>query len=237
MSRWDIDETRQHIRRLFGNDQLELAGPCFRSVVDRQTYARIHFQDAKAKIDSYTQTALQDASLFDVTFGDSEAWGEFNIFIREVGAYLTACVQSIHAVPDILAHAIYYSLGLNRDATALKARDICASSVSKLLRREPQFNAITALLESLVSTDTFAHLAALTNQAKHRSIVFPSMNEDLTGTREKRHMVVFPAFVHDDNPYPQVFADDFLAVEYERSSRCVVNSGIELNAVLQRRVP
>lgn len=237
MGSWSVEETREHIRRLFGNDQLELAKPCLRSVDDRQTYARIHFQDAKAKIDSYIQSALQDASLFDVTFGDSEAWIEFNIFIREVGAHLTACVQSIHAVPDILAHAIYYSLGLNQVAGALKARDICASSVLRLLRRNPQLNAITSLLESFVSTETFAHLAALNNHAKHRSIVFPALNEDLTGTRDKRHMVVFPEFVYDDTPFPQVFADDFLAVEYERSSRCVVDLGIELNAVLQRSVP
>lgn len=237
MGRWDIEETREHIRRLFGDDQLELAKPCLRSVVDRQTYARIHLQDAKAKIDSYTQTALQDASLFDVTFGDSEAWVEFNIFLREVGAHLTACVQSIHAVPDILAHAIYYSLGLNQATGALKARDVCAGSVLRLLRRERQLSAITALLESLVSTDTFAHLAALANQAKHRSIVFPSLDEDLTGTRKKRHMVLFPAFVYDDGSFPQVFADDFISVEYERFSRCVVDTGIQLNAVLQRRLP
>jgi len=127
MGRWDVEETRKHIRRLFGEDQLELAKPCLRSVVDRQTYARIHFQDAKAKLDFYTQTALQDTSLFEVTFGDSEGWVEFNNFIREVGAHLTACVQSVHAVPDILAHALYYSLGLNRSAGALKPRDIVSA--------------------------------------------------------------------------------------------------------------
>lgn len=235
MARWDVEETRQHIRRLFGDEQLELAKPCLRSVVDRQTYARIHFQDARAKLDAYTQTALQEASLFEVTFGDSEAWVEFNIFIREVGAHLTACVQSIHSVPDILAHAIYYSLGLNSAPGALKARDICVSSVLKVLRRDARYDGITSLLDSLVSAGTFSHLAALTNHAKHRSIVFPSMNEDMTGTRAKRHMVVFPAFNYDDNSYPQVFADDFISVEYERSSQCVVHTGIELNAVLQRR--
>ncbi|MBK5913857.1 hypothetical protein CCR84_05885 [Rhodocyclus purpureus] len=214
MGCWEIEETREHIRRLFGDDQLELAKPCLRSVVDRQTYARIHFQDAKAKIDSYTQTTLQNASLFEVSFGDSEAWVDFNIFIREVSAHLTACVQSIHAVPDILAHAIYYSLGLNQAVGALKARDICAGSVLKLLKREPLLNTIASLLDSLVSAEKFTHLAALTNQAKHRSIVFPTLNEDLTGTREKRHIVAFPAFVHDDRTFPQVFADDFIALEY-----------------------
>lgn len=237
MATWHVEETREHIRRVFGNAQLELARPCLRSVDDRQIYARVHFQDAKAKIDSYLQLALQDASLFEVTFGDSEAWVEFNNFIREVGAHLTACVQSIHAVPDILAHATYYSLGLNRVAGALKARDICAGSVLKLLRRDPELNAIATLLESLLSTQGFIHLSALNNHAKHRSIVFPMLNEDLTGTRDKRHMVVFSSFVYDDCTFPEVFADDFLAVEYERSSQFVVDVGIELNAVLQRSVP
>lgn len=98
-------------------------------------------------------------------------------------------------------------------------------------------DAIATLLESHVSSEGFKHLAALSNHAKHRSIVFPALSEDLTGTRERRHMVVFPVFVYNDKTFPQVFSDDFLAVEYERSSRCVVDVGIELNAVLQRSVP
>lgn len=234
MARWDIELTRQNVHRLFGSDQLELAKPCLRSVIDRQTYARIHYQDARSKIDSYTQSALQNSSLFEVTFCDSEAWVDFNIFIREVGAHLTACVQSIHAVPDILAHAIYYCLGLNSTSGSLKPREICAASVMKRLKRDPEFASIIAILNSLISTSTFAHLAALCNQAKHRSIVFPSLNEDLTGTREKQHMVVFPAFVYENDSYPQVFADDFIAAEYERSSQCVIAIGNELNVVLQR---
>lgn len=236
MARWEMEETRQHVRRLFGDDQLELSKPCLRSVVDRQTYARIHYQDAIAKIDSYCQTALQDASLFDVTLSDPELWGEFNNFIREVGAHLTACVQSIHAVPDILAHAIYYCFGLNLTTGALKPRSISAGNVLKLLKQEPQFNAIASRFDSLVNAKTFGHLAALSNQSKHRSIVFPSMNEDLTGTRKKRHMVVFPAFDYEGTQYQQVFVGEFLAAEYERSSQCVVQIGIELNAALLRRV-
>ena len=236
MTRWDIDQTRHHVLRLFGDEQLELAKPCLRSVSDRLTYARIHIQDAKAKIDSYTQTVLQDTSLLAVT-SEPEGWGEFNFFIREVGAYLTACVQSIHAVPDILAHTIYFCLGLNRASNTLKNRDICTATVLKLLKREPHFSHITSILDSLVRTATFAHLAALANQAKHRSIVFPTMSEDLTGTREKRHIVEFPAFADEDIQYPQIFADDFLAAEYERSSQCVVNTGNELNNVLQQLEP
>lgn len=238
MSRWHIDETREHIRRLFGREQLELANPCIRSVVDRQIYARIHFQDARAKIDAYIQAELQDASLLDVTLGgDAEAWAEFNIFIREAGAHLTACVQSIHSVPDILSHAVYYSLGLNRTAGALKARDIGVANILKLLKRETEFVGISSLLETYVRDESFRHLSALANQAKHKSIVFPSLNEDWTGERPKLHVVVFPAFSYDEVVYPQVQADELLSCEYERCSKLVVNTGIELNALLQGRMP
>ncbi len=234
---WHLEETRQHINRLFGREQLELAKPCIRSVVDRQMYARIHYQDAHAKIDAYVSAELQELSLLDVTFGDGEAWGEFNVFIRTVAAHLTACVQSVHAVPDILSHVLYFSLGLNRTSTALRSRDVNVATVLKLLKTDSLFSGLHGLLEGLVLGGSFKHLAALANQAKHRSIVFPTLSEDWTGEREERHAVVFPSFAYEGVVYPQVAVRDLLEPEYERSSRAVVETGQVLNALLRRRMP
>lgn len=233
MNRWDLEETRNHIRRIFGDDQLSLAKPSLGSVVDRQIYARIHFRDAKARTKTYADEALQDTSLFEVMFCDSEAWAEYNCYIREIAAHLTAFVQSLHAIPDILAHAVYYSLGLNLAENILKPRDIKASTVLKLLKNEPKLEAIANIFDSLIHAESHIYLAALSNQAKHRSVVSPSLSEDFTGTRTEKHMVVFPAFCHGETSYPQVFADEFLAMEYERISRCVVDIGVEINAFLE----
>lgn len=138
MPPWNLKETREHVLRLFGRKQLELAAPSLRSVNDRQTYARIHFQAARATIEAYVSAELQDASLLEVTLGgDQESWVKFNVFTREVGAHLTAYVQSIHAVPDILANALY-CLGLNLLPNALRPRAIAAASVSTRLAQSPE---------------------------------------------------------------------------------------------------
>jgi len=233
---WSLNETRKHVSRLFGRKQLELAAPAMRSVDDRQTYARIHYEAARAAIEAYLSAELQDGSLLTVTFsGEGEGWAKFNVFMREVGAHLTACVQSIHAVPDILAYALYYSMGLNLRPDALKARALSAASVTTRLAQDRDCAKLAALLETLATGGDFLHLSALSNQAKHRSIVFPSLNEDLTGEREERHAVTFPAFEHEGVSFAQVFAEEFLTNEYARCSALVVEIGGELNAVLSKR--
>lgn len=238
MNHWNLEETRKHVARLYGRNQLELAKPCFQSVFDRQMYAWIHYQDACTKIDAYVQAQLQDTSLLEVTFGGrDEAWEEFNIFVRELGAHLTACIQSMHALPDILAHAVYYSLGLNIAPAALKSRDVGAASVMKLLKSDTGLATLNSLLAELINGSGFVYLSALANQAKHRSIVFPSLSEDWTGERNERHMVIFPAFSYGSACYPQVFADEFLKTEYERCSGLVVEIGSSLNALLRNRAP
>jgi hypothetical protein len=238
MPPWNLEDTRGHISRLFGHAQLELAAPSIRSVGDRQTYARIHFQAARATAEAYVSAELQDASLLEVTLGgDQESWVKFNEFTREVGAHLTACIQSIHAVPDILAHALYYSLGLNLLPSAIKPRAIQASSVIAQLRQHAESTRLGTLLETLAIGDKFKHVSALANQAKHRSIVFPSLNEDATGLRAAKHVVTFPAFEHEGVQYGLVLADELLKVEYARCSALVVEIGGELNVILSAREP
>lgn len=238
MPPWNLNETREHISRLFGGRQLELAAPSIRSVDDRQIYARIHFQAARAAVEAYVSSELQDASLFKVTLGgDREGWAKFNVFTREVGAHLTACIQSIHAVPDILANALYYSLGLNLLPSAIKPRALSVTSVTAQLTKHSGSAKLGALLKTLATSGEFKHLSALANQAKHRSIVFPSLNEDFTGEREARHAVTFPAFEHECVSYRPVFAEEFLRNEYIRCSALVVEIGGELNAILSAREP
>ena len=233
MPTWNLDETREHVTRLFGRGQLDLAAPSITSVDDRQTYARIHFFAARSAIEVYLLDELQDTSLLEITFGgDSERWDKFNIFTREVGAHLTACVQSMHAVPDILGHAIHYSLGFNLLADAMKSRDIRAYSVSAQLKRDAKYATLAALFDQLIAQGDFGHLSALANQAKHRSIVLPSLNEDLTGERATRYVITFPRFECKGNTYKLVVAEEFLKAEFARASALVVKIGCELNALL-----
>jgi hypothetical protein len=235
MPPWNLSETREHISRLFGRRQLELAAPSIRSVDDRQIYAGIHFRAARTVVEAYVSAELQNVSLLEVISDEDEGWIKFNVFIREVGAHLTACIQSIHAVPDILANALYYSLGLNLLPGAIKPRALSVTSVAARLMLSPESANLAALLETLAIGGEFKHLSALSNQAKHRTIVFPSLNEDSAGERAARHVVTFPAFEHESVLYGQVFADKFLRNESSRCSALVVAIGGELNAILSTR--
>ena len=232
---WQLDELKGHITRLYGSEQLELARPCIRSVVDRQIYASIHYRDAQAKVNSYLAAEFQHDSMLEDIFEDQESWGKFNFFIREVAAHLTACVQSMHAVPDIMAHVVYYGLGFNRLSTPLKSRDVGVKSVLKLLKRDTGLSTLHSLLEKFADDDNFVYLSALANQAKHRSIIFPEFSEDWTGKRADCHTIMIPAFSFEGIRHPQVVAKEFLQLEYARGSKAIVDIGVELNAILQGR--
>lgn len=235
--RWNVEETRKHVTRLFGRAQLEMASPSLRSVDDRMMYAQIHYQAMRACIDAYVSSELEDKSLLVAILGGEDAGAvKFNIFVREVAAHLTACVQSVHAIPDILAYGIYYALGFNLQRDALKPRAVSPSVVVARLARDIDTAKLSALLQELVTGGEFNHLSALANRAKHRSIVFPLFGEDQTAEREARHAVTIPAFEHDGASYKQVFADSFLADEYLRCSKLEIEIGCELNRVLANRL-
>lgn len=238
MEPWNLDETRRQITRLYGRGQLDLAKGCLRSVDDRMTYAWIHCQDALQLIGSYIDENLKESTLIEaVHFGSEEGSTDFNTFIRKVGAHLVACIQSIHTLPDILAHAIYYSLAINLTEKPIKERGITASSVAKRLSEISDAKHVRLLLIEISTGGAFPHLSALANHSKHRSIILPSMNEDWTGLREERHVVMLSAFEYDDTSYGAVSAKEFLIAESGRCFKLVIQVGHALNAVLGNRVP
>ena len=238
MAPWNLDDTRKQICSLYGRDQLDLAKGCLRSVDDRMTYAWVHYQDAIQLIESYVDENLKESTLIEVLHcGSEEGSTDFNLFIRKVGAHLVACIQSIHALPDILAHAIYYSLAINLTEKPIKERLITASSVAKRLSEVSDAEPVRQLLTELTTGGAFPHLSALANHSKHRSIIFPSMNEDWTGLREERHTVMLSAFEYDGSTYAQVSAKELLVAESDRCFKLVIQTGRALNAVLRSRAP
>ena len=214
---------------IHGRDQLELLRGPIRSVVDRLVYARIHFQDATAILEKYIVETLADTSLLEVTFAaEPVVYARYTTVLRQVSAHFVACVQSLHAIPDILGHVLYYAVGLNLTAS-LRSRDVSAKSVAKELRKAPETIGLADLLEAVSKGGQFKHLDALSNHCKHRSIIFPGFNEDWTGERAERHVVIFAAFEYEGEPHQQVVARDFLESEYNRIHLLVVQTGNEIN--------
>jgi hypothetical protein len=233
METWNLEQTRKNVERLYGRTQLQLAAPCLRSVVERQGYAYVHYQDFRKLLQTYLQSNAQHPpETYLWWLAHEEGQEQFNEFILRVGAQVIACVQSLHAIPDILSHAVYFSLGLNMDKP-LPPQVINFNSVVKELGRVPDAVELRRVLISFNVAG--AHLSALVNRAKHISVVSQSFSEDWTGLRAERHVILMGGFEHRGALYPEVAAKDFLQTEFDRITKLFVNAGIELNVLLDRR--
>lgn len=234
MDPWDTEATRSAIERVYGREQLELARPCLRSLSDRQFYARFHYQRAEQTLKRYVRVHLRSKDFVGISLDvDSHEWNRFNIVIRKLGSDLTACIQSLHALPDILASAVYYSLQLNTHFTPRPGRYINHAFVSECLANVLELAPIRVQLVTAVSGLGFKHLAALANQSKHYSIVFPALSADLTGKRKKQYMLAFPEFKSGRVTFPQTFVAEFLPPVHEQLSKSIVHLGHALNTVLR----
>ncbi|MES2036248.1 MAG: hypothetical protein V4495_00300 [Pseudomonadota bacterium] len=83
-----------------------------------------------AIFENFIEMKLQNASLLEIALSiDDYGHNDFQELILRIGTYVTACIQSLHAIPDILAHTLYFALALNKESQPLKDRQISYSAV------------------------------------------------------------------------------------------------------------
>ena len=234
MTPWDVARMRRAIERKFGKPQADLAHPCLRSLWDRQFYAWFHYQRAEQTLKRYVRTHLSTKEFVTIAVGaDREEWHRFNLVIRKIGADVTACVQSLHALPDILASAVYYSLALNTRFAPKPGRYVNHEFVCDQLKAHPDVGSVVVPLSAATTGVAFKHVAALANQSKHYSIIFPALDADLTGKRAEQYMLSFPGFITKRKRYPQALVSDLLPPVHEQLSRSIVEAGHTITALLQ----
>ncbi len=238
MTRWHISQTREHVQRLYGPRQRELVAPCLNSVVERKYFAAFHYQEATRLLREFRDAHLVDVSLLQVLFGKDEGPRErFNQVMFEAGAHVLACVQSIHALADILAHAVYYSFGMNLRKPSIAEASIGTVALLNLPTWKADEQQVKALLSEGANSRNFTHIAALSNRGKHSSIVRPTLSENWTDDVAEPHELRFPAFTHKGVTYPQTAAAVLLESEYNRWSKLVVDVGNGINCALAARAP
>lgn len=235
LPRWDKEETCQLVHAQYGAGQLILLKPAQRAVSYRLAHAEYHYREylriAQAHIDSKLQTG---SDIWEITSptNDEEANSLAKFYI-ECEAHLYAFVQAVHAVPDNLAHVVYYVLGLNLGA-GIKPRvslDSIETHVGRMRQTNPMLNAVADLLTGLKKSGTFVDLNNLVNQLKHHG--GPSVRMALQPSGEKAYEVQFDDFVRDGEPRAAVAVDQFLAESYRVLNVAVVDVGIALNTWLQ----
>ncbi|HQW21647.1 MAG TPA: hypothetical protein PLI90_13375 [Rhodocyclaceae bacterium] len=230
---WNLERLREDVRFLFGDEQRECLSPSLNSIVDRQTYARFHYQESKRILGEVLNDRDDQAILFDLIFGaDRNAHHEFAYRRKFAEAHIVAFLQSLHSLSDILAHAIYFALGLNlHKTTRLSPKRVDLHKVRALLPS----GEVSIHLQELVDHEDYRYLANIVNHSKHRSVVQTPYSVDATGCDTQPHGLKFAAFVYDDQAYPARWAEPFMESEYNRQSALITRTGVFLNDLVHSR--
>jgi hypothetical protein len=234
MAKWSLTDTYALVRKAFGSEQERLARASTRSVVDRQNFARYHFSETKRLQRAFERKYLREGLLISLHTQDgARSRIAFEIFMVKAGAHATAAIQSVHAIPDILAHAVYYITGQQVSPPALPDRDIAVNTVARLLARTPELNSLAAMLRQAHTGESWRHLAAVSNTSKHRSVVRATLSEDWTGTRKNLRELHVSAFERDGRTFQGVSLQALLEPEYNRLSTLVIEIGHALTTHLR----
>jgi hypothetical protein len=235
-TRWDMDATRQLVWDVFGEAQARRAAPSVRSLGDRLAFAQWHYSDVQAILREFISEKLMKRSVIDYVSDGETANDTFSGFMVRISAYVTAFVQTLHALEDIAAHMVYFSLALDSRSQPLKARDINGHRVRKLLSAYPAWKGLHSCLANFDHSNEAKHLDALANLSKHRNIVIPRMTEDFTSETE-RYQITLSEVKYEDEHFPSVPFSKFATEEFHRASLLVVDLGNELNTVLSGSKP
>lgn len=229
---WDIEKTLDLVEARFGRPQRLLANTSIQSTAQRLRYAHFHYHQVVDELNAYRKV-LGDRLVIDAAFGrDVEQQQEYYAFMERVGAHAVASVQSIHAIADLLAASVFMSLNLNANGKAVAEHDITFQLTLDRLATDSKNAAIEFMLKDLKADASFKHVDALSNKAKHSSIVRPVLNEDFTDLREERLEVRFQKFERKSLKYPQGSIADVLGPAYNHASQTVVGVGKEMIKVL-----
>jgi hypothetical protein len=229
---WDIGKTLELVEARFGRPQRLLANASIQSTNQRLRYAHFHYRQVVDELKDY-RTVLGDRLAIDAAFGeDKEQQEEYYAFMERVGAHAVAGVQSIHAIADLLAASVFMSFNLSTNGKTVAEHDITFKLTLDRLTTDPKNAGVESLLKALKDDAQFMHVDALSNKAKHSSIVRPVLSEDLTGMRDERLEVQFQEFERKGVKYPQGSIADVLGPAYSLASQTVVDVGKEMLKLL-----
>ncbi|TDF62227.1 hypothetical protein [Cupriavidus sp. L7L] len=236
MPTWDLEETRNLVRHQFGNgDQLDRSRECLGSVIDRCEHARFHYHEVRGILTNKLTCSPGESKLIALFGGKSrEEQREFDSAVGNVSAHVVACVQSLHAIADIFAHAIYYSLGINLSSHPLNERKVGMRSVMERLQSVPSYRSLGETFGLLSTHEHQEYLNALANHSKHRSLVKPGLWLDMTSSASENFSLKFQRFEYEGIRYEEREVERFLEVAFNRISKIIVDTGNELNEVLRQ---
>lgn len=230
---WDVEEARNLIASVHGSEQLALARTTLSSLAERQTYASYHYHEYRRILHAIFDSQTESQSLLEIALPHmlQDRWNITHP-LTQASAHVMACVQSLHASLDTMAHAVYYALGMNLGPNALKEHDVSLHRVIRALEGKVANQPVLDQLSLLQGSPILKHLSAVANHSKHRRVLSPSFSVDLRDPENEKYTLDFPEFSHHNTSYPSIGANKLLEEVQEVLSPTLVACGNAANHVL-----
>lgn len=211
---WDLRELRTNVGRLYGEKQELELWDILQSIFSRLRHAKFHIEEFERLEDE----VVSGRSSMDIV---KEIFRIHETRISEISIKATAhalgAVQALHSLSDILGSAIVLSLNSG----------VSWKGYFHDLKLSAPHLSLVPLMGELNGNTSFTYLADLTNRSKHRTIVAPRFQADLTGGERNRYD--FVAFEHKGRVYGPRAVKTFLIDEYDRQGLAIFRIGNELN--------
>lgn len=233
--KWDVLALKEKVEARFGRPQRDALEPALKTISQRQDFAKYHFSELARKLKAAIGTGDTTSNLV-LLMSDAaspEPTGEFLQIQLAVAAHAHATLQCVHTFADVMAHAIYYALGMNlRSESRMNETAVRIENVQKKLGRVDGAEQIVSLLHELVSDEDFQYLGHVVNQSKHYAVVEAQIAADLTGA--DKHGIFLKAFKRGNVNYAPRRFEDFMKSEFDRQSRLIVHIGLAVSAWMDK---
>lgn len=234
MSSWDTEETRRLIRTLYGPTQLlEMVRQCISSVMYRRRYARFHFQEVKVILAAYAGIHLKSEYIANIVLLSNTAeQNKFEYCKTKIGAHVTATVQSIYELTDILVKMVYFSLRCNLLPASLIKNKCSLHTIQPFLSKNIGYSGIKVILDSILGHKEFKFLTTLVNHSNYYSLIKATLWFDATEKPQNPYTLNFQEFKYEGENYGKRLVLAFLENEHNHLSKTVTKVGSVLNSVL-----
>ena len=165
----NADALQSDLIKAFGGDQ---GLPIYRSLMsctDRLTYAEMRLHEIENVI---VEKIVPNFERWRDSYDVSEPEGVFHESQWQIRMLATEAVQHLHSVFDPLACAVYW-FAVAKSSQRLQRRELNFYGVLKCADVGEMYQ---KKLSAISNSDSYFHLAALSNLAKHSRIVRPSFS-------------------------------------------------------------
>ena len=231
---WSIKELEDNIAKLFGDEQVKLVSPSLQSIFENQDFARYHYTEVNRLIKEHMDgKSAGDDYISLVLTNDNETRNSEYYFGISYKANIMALVKSLHSITDLLAHTIYYSLGLNlAKKTKIKPRNLNLYQVKEKLNHCSDSKGLISELMNLTNHENYRYLNALVNHSKHRSNITSKLTYALKESGADIYKLSFHSFKYDGDNYDHEPVDSYIKNEFDRQSELIIKIGNKINKLV-----